>query len=64
MRAILGDYVGWVDYNNEDDGDHDEDGGDEEEEEKDNVGPCILKWQNWAAPFPGLPEKSRQVDSL
>ena len=43
MRAILGDYVGWADYNNEDDGDHDKHGGDEEEGEKDNVGPCILK---------------------
>ena len=36
----------------------------EEEEQEDNKGPCILKWQYWAAPFPGLPEKSRQVGSL
>ena len=56
MRAILEDYVGWVIYNNDD-------GGDDEEQE-DNKGLCILKWQYWAAPFPGLPEKSRQVGSL
>ena len=41
----------------------DDDDEEEEEGEKDNKGPCILKWQNWVASFPGLPEKSRQVPS-